>query len=168
LAAIGVQVPALPGSAHDMHFDPQAVKQQVPWAQFPLPHSAAPPHTAPGGLSPHEPPMQEAGWAQSAAARQLDLQTPVPQPNGKQELDIGLTQAPAPSQLEPGVKVVPVAGQLGSAQGVPCTYFWQAPAWHLPLVPQLVRPRSVQVSAGSGMPTGTAVQMPIVPVSAQD
>jgi hypothetical protein len=168
LAAIGVQVPAVAGSAHDVHFAPQVVRQQTPRAQMPLPHSAPLPHTAPGDLKPHEPALQEAGAAQSASAMQLVLQAAVPQANGAQEVDIGLTQAPAPSQLDAGVKVVPVAGQVAAAQGVPIPYFWQAPAWHLPLVPQLVLPWSLQLSAGSGMPVGTAVHRPIDPVSAQD
>ena len=139
-AAIGVQVPALAVSAHDVHFDAQLVEQQAPWAQIPLPHSVPPPHTAPGGLSPQEPAMQDAGCAQSASTVQDDLHAAVPHPKGKQLLDIGVTQDPAPSQAEAGVKVVPEAGQLAPAQGVPCTYFWQAPAWHLPLVLQLAPP----------------------------
>jgi len=111
-----------------MHFDPQVVRQQTPWAQTPLPHSGPLSQTAPGGLSPQEPALQEAGGAQSASARQDDLHTPTPQANGAQELDMGVTQAPAPSQVDAGVKVVPEAGQLAPPQGVLCTYFWQAPA----------------------------------------
>jgi len=168
LAAIGVQVPAVAGRAHDMHFEAQAVKQQAPWAQMPLPHSVPSLQTAPGGLKPHEPALQEAGGAQSASAVQDDLQTPEPQAKGAQELDIGVAQVPAPSQVDAGVKVVPAAGQVAPAQGVPGTYFWQAPAWHLPLVPQLVPPWSTQLSAGSGIPVGTGAQVPIMPVSAQD
>jgi hypothetical protein len=167
-AAIGVQVPALAVSAHDMHFEAQAVRQQAPWAQMPVPHSGPLPQTAPGGLSPHEPELHEAGDLQSASAVQLVLQALAPHPKGAQDVDIGVTQAPAPSQLEAGVKVVPAAGQLAPAQGVPCTYFWQLPAWHLPLVPQLGPPWSRQDSVGSGIPGGTAVQVPIMPVSAQD
>jgi len=139
-AGMGVQVPALAVSAQDMHFEAQAVRQQAPCAQTPVPHSGPLPQTAPGGLSPHEPELQEAGDLQSASAAQLVLQAPAPQPKGAQEVDIGVTQLPAPSQLEAGVKVVPEAGQVAPAQGVPPTYFWQAPAWHLPLVPQLGPP----------------------------
>jgi hypothetical protein len=168
LAAIGVQVPALAGSAHDTHLEAQAVRQQAPWAQIPLPHSVPLLQTAPGDLRPQEPALQEAGGAQSASAVQDDLHTPVPQAKGAQELDVGFTQLPAPSQVDAGVNVVPVAGQLAPAHGVPCTYFWQAPPWHLPLVPQVVPPWSTQVSVGSGIPAGTAAQVPIMPVRAQD
>ena len=167
-AGIGEQVPALAGSAQDMHFDPQAVEQQTPWAQMPVPHSVPPAQTAPGGLSPHDPATQLAGWAQSALALQVDLQAAVPQAKGKQELDAGVAQAPAPSQVAAGVKVVPAAGQLAPAQAVPLGYFWQAPAWHLPSVPQLLPPWSTHDAAGSGRPVGVAVQVPIVPASAQD
>ncbi len=167
-AAIAEQVPALAASAQDMHFDPQAVAQQTPWAQMPLPHSVPPAQTAPVGLSPHEPATQVAGLAQSASALQADLHAAAPQPKGKQELDNGVRQAPAPSQLAAGVKVVPAAGQLAAAQAVPFTYFWQAPAWHLPLVPHPLPPWSTHDAAGSGMPVGMAVQVPIVPASAQD
>lgn len=167
--AIGVQVPALPCSAQDVHLEPQVVAQQAPCAQTPLPHSVPPAQTAPNGLRPHDPALlQEAGGAQSASAVQDDLQTAAPQANGAQELDIGVTQVPAPSQMAAGVKVVPVDGQLAPVQGVPCTYFWQAPAWHLPSVPQLAPPLSTQASAGSGAPVATDVQVPRVPVSAHE
>ena len=47
-----------------------------------------------------------------------------------------MTQVPAPSQLDPGVKVGVM--QLASLQDVPDAYFWQLPApSHLPLVPQV-------------------------------
>ena len=151
-----------------MHLDEQAVEQQTPWAQMPLPHSVPPAHTAPFGLRPHDPATQDAGGAQSASAVQLDLHPPVPHVKGEHELDIGFTHTPAPSQLEAGVKVDPPVGQLPSAQDVPCGYFWQAPAWHLPLVPQLILPWSTHDAAGSAIPVGTAVQVPIEPVSAQD
>jgi hypothetical protein len=54
---------------------------------------------------------------------QLALQAEAPQRKGKQDVAAGVTQAPAPSQVEPGVKVVLFAGQLGAAHGVPCANF---------------------------------------------
>jgi hypothetical protein len=168
-AVIGVQVPALPCSAHDMHLNPQVVAQQAPCAQTPLPHSVPPPQTAPSGLRPHDPAaLQEEGGAQSASAVQDDLHAAEPQANGAQEVASGVEQVPAPSQVAGGVNVAPGEGQLAAAHGVPWTYFWQAPAWHLPFVPQLVPPLSVQAEAGSGAPVATAVQVPMVPVSAQE
>jgi hypothetical protein len=120
------------------------------------------------GLSPHEPLIQVAGLAQSTLLVQTDLQALTPQVKGKHEPPIGVVQAPAPSQVEAGVNVIPGVGQLAPAQAVPSGYFWQAPAWHLPSLPQDVPPWSVQRAAGSGRPVGTAVHRPIVPVIAQE
>ena len=73
-----------------------------------------------------------------------------------------------PSQVEPGVNVVVAAGHVESLQGVPFAYFWHAPAWHLPFVPQLAPPASAQRPAGSGAPVVTFVHVPSVPVRAHD
>ena len=167
LAATGEQVPAAPESAQDMQVPVQAVPQQTPWAQMVLLHSVPLEQTAPFGLSPHDPEMQDAGIAQSLSVAQVALQALVPQANGKQEDDGGIPQVPAPSQVPPGVKVVPLVGQVAPWQEVPCWYFSQAPPWHLPSVPQLVAPLSVQLPAGSG-PEATAVHCPIVPVIAHE
>jgi hypothetical protein len=79
-----------------------------------------------------------------------------------------LTHVPAPSQLAPAVKVVPPVGQVAATQDVPWAYFWQAPAAHLPLVPQLGPPWSLQPPAGSGDPIGTSAQRPSDPASAHE
>ena len=167
LAGTGEQVPAAPASAQDMQVPLHGVPQQIPCAQTVLLHSVPLEQTAPFGFSPQEPPMQEAGIAQSLSVLQVALQALVPQANGKQEDEAGIPQVPAPSQVPPGVKVVPVAGQAAAWQEVPCWYFSQAPAWHLPSVPQLAVPLSAQLPAGSG-PAATAVHCPIVPVMAQE
>ena len=167
-AATAEQVPALPEIAHDMQVPAQVVWQQVPWAQMPLLHSVPSPQVAPLGLRPHDPPTHTPGGAQSASAVQDDLHMATPQRNGKQEVAAGVTQVPAPSQLAPGVNVVVFAGQVAGLQGVPCAYFWQAPAWHRPLLPQLVEPASRQVPVGSAVPSGTFVHRPIDVDSAQD
>jgi hypothetical protein len=78
-AGTGVQVPALPVSAHDMQVDPQAVAQQIPCAQIPVLHSVPPAQAAPVDFSPHEPPVQTAGAAQSAFEVQAALQAAAPQ-----------------------------------------------------------------------------------------
>ena len=79
-----------------------------------------------------------------------------------------MTQVPAPSQLALAVKVAPLVGQVAATHDVPCTYFWQAPAAHLPFVPQLAAPWSLQPPAGSGVPVGTSVQRPSEPASAHE
>ncbi len=164
----GVQVPAVVGKAHDRQVPVQAVRQQTDCAQKPLPHSVPSAQVAPGDLRPHEPPVHTAGGSQSASAPQLALHAEAPQRNGKHELAAGVTQAPAPSHVEPGVKVVPVDGQLASPHGVPCANFWQAPAAHMPFVPQLAATWATQVFDGSGAPVGTSPQAPIAPGSAHD
>jgi hypothetical protein len=130
LAATGEQTPAGPDAAapQDMQVPVQALLQQTPWAQKVLLHSVQPEQTAPLGLSPQDPAMQEAGIAQSPSVAQVALQALVPQANGKQEEDAGTPQVPAPSQVPPGVKVVPLVGQLAFWQEVPGWYFSQAPA----------------------------------------
>jgi hypothetical protein len=75
---------------------------------------------------------------------------------------------PAPSQVEVPVNVTPAPGQLALLHEVPLTYFWQAPAWHFPFVPQLAAPWSLQIPAGSTVPLATFVQLPRVPDSAHD
>jgi hypothetical protein len=119
LAGTGEQVPAAPVSAQDMQVPVHGVPQQTPWAQMVLLHSVPLEQTAPFGLSPQDPPMQEAGIAQSLSVAQVALQALVPQANGKQEDEAGIPQVPAPSQVPPGVKVVPVAGQVAAWQEVP-------------------------------------------------
>ena len=117
------QVPALPVSAQDMHVDAQVVPQQTPCAQIPVLHSVPFAQAAPVDFSPHEPPMQTAGAAQSASEAHVALQAAAPQVKGAQEVAAGFTQVPAPSQEPPAVNVVPPAGQEAAAHEVPWAYF---------------------------------------------
>jgi len=131
-------------------------------------HSAPLAQVRPGSLSPHEPFVQTAGGSQSALAVQAPLHALVPHTYGKQELEAGLMHVPAPSQVCVPVKVTVPVGQVAAPQAVPLAYFWQEPAWHLPLVPQEAAPWSLHIPAGSALPVGTLVQVPSVPESAQD
>jgi hypothetical protein len=79
-----------------------------------------------------------------------------------------VTHVPAPSHAEAGVKVVAPAGHFASAQGVPAGYRWQAPASHIPFVPQLDGLWTAHVPEGSGALVATFTHCPIAPVSAQD
>jgi hypothetical protein len=63
--------------------------------------------------------MQIAGEAQSASAVHEFLQVASPHRYGKQEIDPGVTQVPAPSQVETAVDVVVAVGQVGALQTVP-------------------------------------------------
>jgi hypothetical protein len=121
--ATGAQVPAVATIAHDRQVPVQAVRQHTPCEQKPLAHSVRSAQVAPGGLSPHDPFVHVAGGSQSASAAQAARHAAAPHRNGKQELAAGVTQAPAPSQVEAGVKVAAPAGQLAAPQGVPCANF---------------------------------------------
>jgi hypothetical protein len=166
----GAHVPAVAASAHDRHVPVQAVLQHTPCAHVPDAHSAPSAHAAPGDLRPHEPFVHTAGATQSASAVHVALHAEPPQRKGKHEDAVGVTHVPAPSHVEPGVNVVPgiVVGQLASAHGTPCAYFWQAPASHMPFVPQVDIVCAAHVPAGSGAPGGTSRQRPIEPVSAHE
>jgi hypothetical protein len=167
-AGTGAQVPADEGRAQDRHVPVHAVRQQAPCAQKPLAHSAPSAHAAPGALSPQEPLAHSAGASQSASVAQLALHAEAPQRNGKHDDAAGVTQAPAPSQVEPGVKVVVLAGQVAPPHGVPCANFWHAPAAHMPFVPQVAVACATQVFDGSGAPVATSPHVPIAPGSAHD
>lgn len=119
----GAHVPAVAASAHDRQVPVQSVRQQTLCEQKPLPHSVPSAQVAPGALRPQVPFVHTAGGAQSALAEQAARQAEAPHWKGAQELAPGVTQAPAPSQVEAGVNVAVPAGQLAAPQGVPCGYF---------------------------------------------
>ena len=56
-----------------------------------------------------------------------------------------------------------VVGHVAGKHGVPGSHFWQAPASHLPLVPQVDCSWVAQRPAGSGEPVATFEQMPSWP-----
>jgi hypothetical protein len=115
--------------------------------------------------------VQTAGAAQSAAdvaVVQLPLQAAPPHLNEPHEAAAGVVQVPAPSQVDAAVDVFVAALQLGPLHTVPFAYLWQIPAWHLPVVPQVSWPMSLQTPAGSALSVGTFVQAPTVPMSAHD
>jgi hypothetical protein len=116
------QWPSDPDRTHDVHVPAQAVSQQTPCAQNVEWHSPSSAHVWPSSLRPHEPFEQTAGDAQSAPVVQAALQTAAPHSNGKHELAAGVTHAPWPSQVDPGVNVVVLAGQVEPAHAVPTAY----------------------------------------------
>jgi hypothetical protein len=77
-------------------------------------------------------------------------------------------QAPLPSQVDAAVAWFVARLHVGAWQTVPRAYFWQTPPWHFPVVPQLPGPMSWHTPAGSALPVGVFVQVPIVPASAHD
>jgi hypothetical protein len=121
--ATGAHVPGVAASAHDRQVPVHAVRQHTPCEQKPLPHSVPSAQVAPGALRPQVPFVHTAGGSQSALAAQAARQAEAPHSKGEHELVPGVTQAPAPSQVEAGVNVAVPAGQLAAPQGVPCEYF---------------------------------------------
>jgi hypothetical protein len=168
----GRHVPSEPATAHDWHAAVHAALQQKPWAQIPETHSPLPPQACPLGFKPQRPvALQTFGDTQSAfevAAVQLALHAAPPHLNGPHDVAAGVVHAPAPSQVDAAVDMFVAALQLGGLHTVPLPYRWQTPAWHLPVVPQVAWPMSLQTPAGSALPVGTFVHDPTVPGSAHD
>jgi hypothetical protein len=121
-------------------------------------------------------PVQTFGAAQSAAEVaivQLALQTLFvvsqlnPPAHGVVAGD-GAAQVPLPLHALASVSVEP-ALHAAAAHWVPVAYIWQAPEpLHEPFVPQLAAPASMQRAVGSGMPAGTAEQVPSLPATPHD
>ena len=74
-----MQVPGVPGFAHDWQVPVHAVPQQTPCSQNPELHSAALPQAALIGFRPQLPPLQVLGEAQSAEVEHVILQAALPQ-----------------------------------------------------------------------------------------
>jgi hypothetical protein len=78
-AAMFVQVPSVPASAHDLHVAVHVVAQQMFCAQMLLAQSPFAVHVAPLGRGVHTPPEQMLGDWQWASTVQSIRQAPVPQ-----------------------------------------------------------------------------------------
>jgi hypothetical protein len=76
-AATGVQVPTVFVRAHDMQVPVQALLQQTPCAQWPVPQSESAAQVVPGAFLAQLPPMQKFPVEQSASTPQVVLHTPV-------------------------------------------------------------------------------------------
>jgi hypothetical protein len=77
-AGTAEQVPTFPATAHDIQLPAHAVVQHTPCSHAWVAHSLSLLHAAPAGLSPHEPPTQLAGGAQSALLAHDALHALVP------------------------------------------------------------------------------------------
>ena len=106
-------------SAQDWQVPLHALLQQYPWAQKLDLHSAFVAQVWPLPFRPHDPLLQIAGEAQSAFVVQAFLHTPVPHRYGKQVAACGVTQVPAPLQVDVFVKLVVLVGQVDARQLVP-------------------------------------------------
>jgi hypothetical protein len=161
------QVPTLPVTLQLAHRPPesaslQAELQQTPSVQKPLLHWSALVQAAPFGLRPHELFSQVLGGTQSASDLQVVRHALLAQMKLPQETSAGATQAPLPSQLEPGCSVVEPP-QLGGLQGVELSKKAHSPPRHAPVVPQPPLGDWAHFSWGSGLPSATAMHNPMLP-----
>lgn len=121
-----MQVPALPGTAHDLQVPVQAVAQQTPCAQNAELQSPFVPQLAPIGFLPQLPDTQKVPVAQSTSIEQVVLHCPpVPQLKGAHDWLAGAAQVPAPSQRPAKVSIPPVHPAIW--QATPTGYFSHTP-----------------------------------------
>lgn len=114
-----LQTPRDAVNAHDLQTPVHADSQQTPCSQKFETHSFLPRQMAPFGLRPHDPFTHTAGDWQSTSAVHDGLQESVPHVKGKQGRVAGVTQVPAPSQVDSGVNWFVAAGQAAARHGVP-------------------------------------------------
>jgi hypothetical protein len=104
----GEQVPARPGRSQASHCPRQAVSQQTPSTQWPLPHWASSPHATPGpSLGTQAPPEHQSAAAQSESEAQppVPVQAVGPHTRGVQGWSWTGGHAPWPSQAAASVAV---------------------------------------------------------------
>jgi hypothetical protein len=157
-----VQVPMLPGTAHDRQVPGQVPPQQTPCSQKLELHSRAPPQAAPIGFLPQLPLMQLLGGRQSLSPVQIVRQRlSVAQLNGAHVWPGVGSQTPAPLQRNADVSVDPV--HPISLQTVPAGYLSHAPVpSHMPVDPHVDAASTAHSSRGS-VPSWALTQVPTVP-----
>jgi hypothetical protein len=135
-----VQVPGLPGSAHERHVPVQLDAQQTPCWHRPEAHSTPVVHTVPSVFFAHWPVMQTLGATQSPSVEQDARHVPfVPHWYGSQGSAVDARQVPVALHVCGGVYMA--CEQLPAAQVVPPAYSRQPPEpLQLPSVPQLGAP----------------------------
>ncbi len=96
---------------------------------------------------------------QSASPAQLVLHAVAPHTYGAHGTDAPSWHAPEP--LHAAVVAVPFA--QADAHAVPAGQSWQAPAWHLPSVPQVDAAFVAHRPRGSAIPSFAAAHVPFTP-----
>ena len=101
----GVQVPAVPASAHERQVPVQLELQQTPCWHRPDAHSVPPAHVVPSGFFVHCPALQMLGAMQSASVEQVVRQVVPPelQLNAPHEIGVVVWHVPVPLQVRSGV-----------------------------------------------------------------
>jgi len=162
--ATGVQVPALPLSAHASHWPVHAVSQQTPSTQCCDPHWFAPPQAWPGVSSGTQTPAEhQSPFEQSESALQFPVQPVGPQLKGAHVCVCTAGQAPAPSQDSPSVAIP--AEQEGARHDVELPGYVQPAGWTpSQLPPQTVPSEAQALRAPCGAPVA-GEQVPTLPAT---
>jgi hypothetical protein len=160
-----LQVPSLPGTAHDLHVPVQSVMQHLPWAQNVELHSSLAPQLAPIGFLPQLPPMQVLGATQSASVVHVvrHVLLSVAHWYGAHDCVVAPVQPPALSQVAVVVRVDPSHASI--AQTTPALPLKRSHApvpSHTPVVPQVSAVCVGQRSPGS-VPWNAGRQVPSLP-----
>jgi hypothetical protein len=134
-----VQVPTALATAQLRQAEVQALSQQTPSTQKPLPHSAAAAQGWPFGLGPQLPFWQDWPVTQSASLVQRSTHAPFTQRYGAQLCAAAVRQLPSPSQVPAGLRRSPL--HAAAAQTVPTLYIAQLPTpSQAPVWPQAAAP----------------------------
>jgi len=165
------QVPSFPGTAQDRQTPTQSPAQQTPCWQEPDLHSCPTLHEAPFSFLPQEKFWQGLPETHCALFTHWEKQRALAPSHmkGAHERGAAATHDPFPSHREGGAPVDVPPGQLPALHTVPSAYLRHPPEpLHLPSVPQLAGPLSLQVPLGSAPPPGTLVHVPNDAESAHD
>ena len=163
-----MHLPSVAVSEQLRHEPVHAVSQQTPSTQWALTQSASALHALPSLILPQDLFMQACPGSQSASTRHDVLQSPSRHRLGLQLATPGGVHVPRPSQT-PGRLRRTAPAHMGARQRVSTAYFSQPPnPSHVPVLPQLGSPWSVQIARGSGAAGSTGQQVPVRPASAQD
>jgi hypothetical protein len=159
----GVQVPGEVDSAQLRQLPEQAVAQQTPSAQVPLPHSVPAEQGCPSALGPQLPATQLCPGRQSLSLAQRLTQAPLAHWYGSQSWTPGGRQVPRPSQVAAVFRRLPV--QDAAMQIVSGAYLAQPPRpSQAPVCPQVDRLVATQTLCGSAIPIAVGQQVPRRPL----
>ena len=103
------------------------------------------------------------GDTQSVSALHVVLHKPVVEShlNGGQAIFVGGTHLPLPSHADAGVDDKRSVAQCAALQFFPLSTSAHAPDLHSPVVPQVAGAVTAQMPCASGVPSATAVHVPV-------
>jgi hypothetical protein len=154
-----VQVPAVPGSAHDLHGFMHVVPQQTPCQHWLEAHSTGAEQLAPLIFLPQELPLQTLGVTQLFAVVQASKHFWPLHAKGAQGREFGAMHWPVAVQVDGGVYTL--AAHFSPLHTLPTGYLLQPPApSHFPSRPHEATPPSTHLPRLSALLAGRDVQRP--------